>query len=118
MSDPRRLAELDHQFVWHPFTPMRQWRAADAPEKGFGETLVITHAQGEFLFDAQGRKYIDGTSSLWCNVHGHRVPEIDNAIRAQLEKVSHSTLLGLASEKSVELAAQLVRIAPRGLNKV
>jgi len=118
MSDPRRLAELDKAHVWHPFTPMRQWRAADAPEQGFGETLVITHAEGEYLFDAQNRRYIDGTSSLWCNVHGHRVPEIDAAIRAQLDKVSHSTLLGLASEKSVELAAELVRIAPRGLSKV
>jgi adenosylmethionine-8-amino-7-oxononanoate aminotransferase len=109
MADTRRLRELDKAHVWHPFTPMRQWRGEDPVPP-----LVIERAEGEHLIDTDGRRYIDGVSSLWCNVHGHRVPEIDRAIRDQLDKVAHSTLLGLASERSVELAAELVRIAPRG----
>jgi adenosylmethionine---8-amino-7-oxononanoate aminotransferase len=120
MADTRRLIELDKAHVWHPFTPMKQWR--DPPEGTLGEPLVIERAEGEFLIDTEGRRYIDGVSSLWCNVHGHRVPAIDQAIRDQLDKVAHTTLLGLASEPSIELAAELVRRAPvfegRKLNKV
>ena len=104
MPDPLQLASLDKAHVWHPFTPMKQWVE--------GTPLVIDRAEGFHLIDAEGNRYIDGTSSLWCNLHGHRVPAIDNAIRAQLEKVAHTTLLGLASTPSIELAAELVRIAP------
>ena len=99
MSDTKRLAQLDQQHVWHPFTPMRQWREQ--------EPLIIDRAEGFHLFDSQGKRYIDGVSSLWCNVHGHRVPEIDKAIRDQLDKVAHTTLLGLASPPSIEFAAML-----------
>ncbi len=99
MCDTDRLAQLDHQHVWHPFTPMRQWR--DQPP------LIIDHAQGFHLTDTLGNRYIDGVSSLWCNVHGHRVPQIDQAIRNQLDKVAHTTLLGLASPPSIEFAAML-----------
>ena len=70
------------------------------------------------LIDTDGRRYLDGHSSLWCNIHGHRVPAIDAAIRSQLDRVAHSTLLGLANEPSIELAAELVRRTPAGLNKV
>ncbi len=79
---------------------------------------IIVDADGFFLIDSTGQRYLDGHSSLWCNIHGHRVPAIDAAIRLQLDRVSHSTLLGLANEPSIELAAELVRLAPRGLNKV
>ncbi len=99
MTDAKRLAELDHQHVWHPFTPMKQWR--EQPP------LIIERAEGFHLIDTDGRRYIDGVSSLWCNVHGHRVPEIDQAIRDQLDQVAHTTLLGLASPPSIELAARL-----------
>jgi adenosylmethionine-8-amino-7-oxononanoate aminotransferase len=102
MSDTPRLLALDHAHLWHPFTPMRQWR--EQPQ------LVIDRAQGFELIDTEGRRYIDGVSSLWCNVHGHRVPQIDAAIRAQLDRVAHSTLLGLASTPSIELAAALVNL--------
>lgn len=119
MADTRRLLELDRAHVWHPFTPMRQWRDPAGP---LGEPLVIERAEGELLIDTDGRRYIDGVSSLWCNVHGHRVPAIDQAIRDQLDKVAHSTLLGLAGTPSIELAAELVKRAPafggRKLNKV
>ncbi len=105
-----QLAALDHAHVWHPFTPMRQWRE-QAP-------LIVDRAEGFTLIDTDGKRYIDGVSSLWCNVHGHRVPAIDQAIRDQLDKVAHTTLLGLASPPSIELAQRLVHAAPKGLNKV
>jgi adenosylmethionine---8-amino-7-oxononanoate aminotransferase len=105
-----RLRALDQAHVWHPFTQMQGW-AGDEP-------LIIERAEGNFLIDDSGRRYLDGVSSLWCNVHGHRKREIDEAIIAQLEKVAHTTLLGLASVPSIELAAELVRLAPPGLNRV
>jgi adenosylmethionine-8-amino-7-oxononanoate aminotransferase len=106
----RRLRVLDKQYVWHPFTHMRLWLDDDP--------LVITAADGMHLIDSDGRRYLDGVSSLWCNVHGHRVPEIDAAIRAQLDKVAHTTMLGLASEPAILLAERLVNLAPPGLAKV
>ena len=89
---------------------MRQWLAE--------EQLVITDAEGMHLIDSDGNRYLDGVSSLWCNVHGHRVPEIDNAIRAQLERVAHTTMLGLASEPGIILADRLMRLVPPGLTKI
>jgi adenosylmethionine-8-amino-7-oxononanoate aminotransferase len=106
------LRELDKKYLWHPFTHMRQWLDDS------GGPLVITSAEGMYLIDSDGNRYLDGVSSLWCNVHGHRVPEIDQAIRAQLEKVAHSTMLGLSSEPAILLAEQLIKIAPPGLAKV
>src|SRR5439155_460915 len=70
------------------------------------------------LIDTRGRRYLDGVSSLWCNVHGHRHPALDAALRDQLARVAHSTLLGLASVPSIELARALIEIAPRGLTRV
>src|SRR5688500_18079360 len=104
------LRELDKRYVWHPFTPMGVWMESDP--------LVITDAEGFYLIDSEGRRYLDGVSSLWCNVHGHRVPEIDQAIRDQLNKVSHTTMLGLTSEPAVLLAEQLMQIVPSSLAKV
>lgn len=105
-----RIAALDHAHIWHPFTAMRQWRQT--------EPLVITEARGDFLIDARGRRYIDGVSSLWCNVHGHRVPAIDQAIREQLDRVAHTTMLGLTHPAAAELAGRLCQRAPGALNKV
>ncbi len=106
----KRLARTDKDFVWHPFTPMKDWLA--------DEPVVIEAGEGFTLIDTEGRRYIDGVSSLWCNVHGHRVAAIDRAIHEQLDRIAHSTLLGLAQSRSAELAERLVRIAPRGLAKV
>jgi len=83
---------------------MRAWPAERAP--------MIVSGQGEYLVDSQGRRYIDGISSLWCNVHGHRHPRIDEAVRAQLDRVAHTTMLGLSHPGAEELARRLVRIAP------
>lgn len=96
----RTAAALDHAHVWHPFTPMRQWRET--------EPIVIERAEGFHLIDDQGNRYLDGVSSLWCNVHGHRVPAIDQAIRDQLDKVAHSTMLGLTHEPAAQFAHQLI----------
>ena len=90
--------------LWHPFTPMRGFAAEPPPS--------IVAADGFELIDAEGNCLLDGVSSLWCNVHGHRVPEIDAAVRAQLNRVAHTTLLGLRSEPADELARTLVRLAP------
>src|SRR5882757_2342296 len=106
-ADYRRL---DNAHVWHPFTPML--------EQAREETPIIAAGDGFFLIDTDGRRYLDGVSSLWCNVHGHRVPEIDRAIREQLAQVAHSTLLGLSNVPSIRLAAELVRRVPTGLNHV
>ena len=105
-----RLRAVDRAHVWHPFTQMAEWAA--------GEPVIIAAGEREFLIDTEGNRYIDGVSSLWCNVHGHRRPEIDAAIRGQLGRIAHSTLLGLASVPSIELAARLVAIAPKGLTRV
>ena len=104
------LRDCDHTHVWHPFCQMREFVADEAP--------IIASAAGFELIDIDGRRYLDGVSSLWCNVHGHRVQEIDRAIREQLDQVAHSTLLGLSNVPSIKLAAELVRLAPRGLTKV
>ncbi len=105
----QRLVALDRAHVWHPFTQMQTWLE---PLPG-DESVIIDHASGSWLFDTRGRKYLDAVSSLWVNVHGHHRPEIDSAIRLQLERVAHTTLLGLASPPSIELAAELVARAPR-----
>jgi adenosylmethionine-8-amino-7-oxononanoate aminotransferase len=82
------------------------------------EPLVITGGDGMYLIDSEGRRYLDGIASLWCNVHGHRVPEIDAAMKDQIDRISHTTLLGLTNEPAVLLAEKLIRIAPPGLAKV
>jgi adenosylmethionine-8-amino-7-oxononanoate aminotransferase len=104
------LADKDRRYVWHPFTQMRDWTAA--------EPLIIARAEGNELIDSDGRRYLDGVSSLWVNLHGHHRRELDDAVRAQLDRVAHSTLLGLANVPSIELAERLVEIAPPGLSRV
>lgn len=104
------LSSLDQQYLWHPFTQMQDWEENDQ--------LIIERGDGVYLYDTKGNKYIDGVSSLWVNVHGHRRKEIDRAIKDQLDKIAHSTLLGLGNVPSIKLAKKLIEISPRGLNKV
>lgn len=106
----QQLRDWDNEHVWHPFAPMQAYRTEEAP--------IIERGEGFHLFDIQGKKYLDGISSLWCNVHGHQVPEIDQAIVDQLNRIGHTTLLGLSSPPSIELARKLVEITPAGLTKV
>jgi adenosylmethionine---8-amino-7-oxononanoate aminotransferase len=110
---PEQLVEIDARCVWHPFTPMELWVAeGDRPGR------FIASADGFELIDTHGQRFIDGFSSLWCNLHGHRVPQIDRAIKRQLQRVAHTTLLGHGSGPSIELARRLVEITPPGLEKV
>ncbi|MCP9465711.1 MAG: adenosylmethionine--8-amino-7-oxononanoate transaminase [Nitrospira sp.] len=106
----RQLAQWDHRYLWHPFTQMQEWEQE--------EPLIIERGRGSYLFDLQGRAYLDGTSSIWVNLHGHRHPALDRALKRQLGKIAHSTFLGLSNPPAIELARELVRIAPKGLTRV
>lgn len=110
MEGNERLKAIDKRHIWHPFTQMKEWME--------GDPIVIERGEGNYLFDTEGNRYLDGTSSIWCSVHGHRKREIDEAISKQLEKVAHSTLLGLSNTPSIELAERLASIAPEGLSRV
>jgi adenosylmethionine-8-amino-7-oxononanoate aminotransferase len=110
MSDAARFNRLDQEFVWHPFTQQQGWSEE--------EPLMIERGEGVYLYDVEGNRYIDGTSALWCNVHGHHHPDLDRAAREQLDKVAHTTMLGLSHPGATELAARLVEIAPPGLSRV
>src|SRR3989338_1130003 len=104
------LSEIDKTKIWHPFTQMQEWASE--------EITIISEGDGFYLKDVKGRTYIDGVSSLWCNVHGHRKKEIDEAIKDQLDKIAHSTFLGLSNVPAILLADQLIKIAPSGLTRV
>lgn len=106
----KSLPERDKEVVWHPFTQHKDWNS--------GTPLVIERGEGSFLIDQDGRRYLDGVSSLWVTVHGHGHPAINQAITEQLGKIAHSTLLGLANRPSIELAERLVELAPGRLSKV
>ena len=105
-----KLVAWDHSYLWHPFTQMRGF-----PEE---ELLIIERGEGIFLIDQNGKRYLDGVSSLWTNVHGHQRQELDNAIKEQLSKIAHCTMLGLANIPAINLARDLVTITPSGLQKV
>jgi adenosylmethionine-8-amino-7-oxononanoate aminotransferase len=109
-SQSRRLKQWDHEYIWHPFTQMKDW-VKDEP-------LIIDSADGVYLKDIDGNLYMDGVSSLWVNVHGHCHAGIDKALKKQIDQLSHSTLLGLSNTPSITLAKRLVDIAPKDLKKV
>ena len=104
------LKRLDHTYLWHPFTQMQEWMGE--------EPCIVERGEGHYLVDVKGRRYLDGISSLWCNLFGHRRPELDQALKEQLERIAHSTFLGLSHVPGIELAQKLVEIAPRGLTRV
>ena len=104
---PDQLRDLDRTLVWHAFTQMAEY-----------EPLILERGEGCYVFDIDGRRYLDGTSSLWCNVHGHRHPRIDAAIREQLDRVAHVTNLGMSNPTTIQLAKRLVELSPPGLGHV
>jgi adenosylmethionine-8-amino-7-oxononanoate aminotransferase len=103
---PDDLASFDRHHVWHAFTQMQEY-----------EPLLIERGEGCWLVDVAGNRYLDGSASMWCNVHGHRHPRLDAALAAQAAKVSHTTNLGLSNPTAVEFARRLVEITPPGLEK-
>jgi adenosylmethionine-8-amino-7-oxononanoate aminotransferase len=103
----QQLLDWDRRHFWHAFTQMAEY-----------EPLVIARAEGCRLCDIDGRSYLDGASSMWCNVHGHRHPHIDAAVREQLERVAHCTSLGMGCDTSVRLARRLAEISPGNLEHV
>jgi len=106
----RQLIEWDHRYLWHPFTQMREWEQENP--------LIIERGTGSYLIDHDGKKYLDGTSSIWVNLHGHRHPALDRALKKQIDKIAHSTLLGLSNQPAIELAQALIKIVPKGLARV
>lgn len=109
-SSYETLKRLDHTHLWHPFAQMREWMGEDP--------YIIERGEGCYLYDTEGKRYLDGVSSLWCNVHGHRKKELDDALKNQIDLISHSTLLGLSHVPGIELAHRLIEIAPTGLKRV
>ncbi len=110
VTGPKTLEDRDKQYLWHPFTQMQEWQKE--------QPVVVEKGAGSWLVDSHGRKYLDGVSSLWVNVHGHRKKEIDQAISKQLGKIAHSTMLGLSNDPAIHLAEKLIQIAPKGLTRV
>ena len=110
MNSTESLRQKDRETIWHPFTQMADWER-DAP-------LVIERGEGNYLLDTDGRRYFDGVSSLWVNLFGHRRSEIDAAVRSQLDRLAHSTFLGLSHVPAVELSEKLLAAAPQGFSRV
>ena len=106
----QKLSRWDHRYLWHPFTPQQVWER-EAP-------LIIERGRGCYLYDTQGNRYLYGVSSLWVTVHGHDHPKLNRAIKAQLGRVAHSTLLGLSHPPAITLARNLIQAAPEGLQRV
>ena len=106
----KRLSDWDRKYLWHPFTQMQEWEQE--------EPLIIERGRGTYLIDTDGKRYLDGTSSIWVNLHGHRHPALDRALKQQLDKVAHSSLFGLSNPPAIELARALIRIVPKGLTRV
>ncbi len=104
-----QLRQWDKRHVWHPFTQMREWEQ--------DEQIIIVKGEGCWLIDTDGKRYLDGVASMWTNVHGHCRRELNDALKEQVERLEHSTLLGLASEQSIILAARLAEITPQGLDR-
>jgi adenosylmethionine-8-amino-7-oxononanoate aminotransferase len=105
-----RLAQLDHRYLWHPFTQMRDWVKR--------EPIFIVEGKGAVLWDVHGKEYLDANSSIWTNLHGHNHPRINAAIRRQLGRIAHSSALGFANEPASLLAAKLIEAAKPPLRKV
>ncbi len=110
MIDKETLVAWDKRYLWHPFTQMQDWLAEDP--------VIIERGEGCYLIDIAGNRYIDGIASMWTNVHGHNHPELNTALKTQLDQIAHTTLLGYSNIPAIQLAQKLVELTPTGLNKV
>lgn len=109
-NNARSYERWDKELLWHPFTQQYVWDREP--------TLIVKSGKGPYLYDLKGKKYLDGVSSLWVNLHGHNHPILNRALKEQINKISHSTFLGLSHVPAIDLARELVKIAPRGLRRV
>src|SRR5208282_1626110 len=105
LDEIKHLEESDKKFIWHPFTQMKGWLEE--------EPIIIAEGRDCFVKDVYGKWYLDGVSSLWVSILGHRKQEIDDAIRAQVDKIAHSTLLGLSNIPAIQLAEKLIGLTDR-----
>ena len=110
MEDKNLLEKWDKEYFWHPFTQMKVYREE--------ENIIVERGEGNYIYDIYGKKYLDGVSSLWCNVHGHNHPKLNQAVIEQTQKIAHFTTLGASNVPAIKLAKKLVDITPEGLNKV
>ncbi len=110
LRDREKLVEWDKNYLWHPFTQMQDWLLEDP--------VIIERGEGVYLIDIDGNRYLDGIASMWTNIHGHNHPKLNTALKTQLDRIAHSTLLGYSNVPAIELARKLVEITPQGLNKV
>lgn len=108
--DSSALERDDKRYLWHPFTQQQDWEAE--PQ------VLITEAEGCYVIDSEGRRYLDGVSSLWANLHGHRHPTLNTAIKQQLDRMAHSTMLGLTHPTAIQLGKRLVELSPGRLSRV
>lgn len=108
--DTETLRRYDSDYLWHPFTQMSEWEGA--------ENIIITRGEGSYIIDSDGNRYLDGVAAIWTNVHGHCKKEINDAIKEQVDRLEHATLLGLSNDRAALLAKRLIDIAPSGLAKV
>ncbi|MBU5614052.1 adenosylmethionine--8-amino-7-oxononanoate transaminase [Geomonas azotofigens] len=108
--DTETLRRYDSEYLWHPFTQMSEWENA--------ENIIITRGEGSYIIDSDGNRYLDGVAAIWTNVHGHCRKEINEAVKEQVDRLEHSTLLGLSNDRAALLAKRLIDIAPPGLAKV
>ncbi|MDR2425688.1 MAG: adenosylmethionine--8-amino-7-oxononanoate transaminase [Endomicrobium sp.] len=109
----KALIKSDKKNIWHPFTQMFDWINDDPCIP-----LIIEKAKGSYLYDADGKKYLDGVSSLWVTLLGHRNPKIDKAVKTQINKVAHTTFLGLTHKPAIDLSERLLKILPSNLKKI
>jgi len=107
MPTSEELAQWDRQHCWHAFTQMAEYKS-----------LIVERAEGVWLYDTQGRRFLDGVSSMWCNLLGHCHPTINAAIGEQLRNVSHNTSLGMGNSTTSTLAKRLADLAPGDLQHV
>jgi adenosylmethionine-8-amino-7-oxononanoate aminotransferase len=110
MDEKKLLEQWDKEYFWHPFTQMKVYREE--------ENIIVERGEGNYVYDIYGKKYLDGVASLWCNVHGHNHPKLNQAIIEQTQKIAHFTTLGASNVPAIKFAKRLVDITPEGLNKV
>ena len=110
MVHKETLVAWDKRYLWHPFTQMQDWLTE--------EPVIIERGEGCYLIDVAGNRYIDGVASMWTSVHGHNHPTLNAALKTQVDKIAHTTLLGYTNIPAIELAKKLVELTPVGLNKV